>query len=65
MLVVRVPGDGSFNDRAEKDVRHAADDADADIVLCSDAGDVVGQGLERTAKRAIQPVKATLGRVFK
>ena len=65
VLVVRVPGDGSFNDRAEKDVRHAADDADADIVLCSDAGDVVGQGLERTAKRAIQPVKATLGRVFK
>lgn len=65
ILVVRTDDQAPLSDRTATDIRHAADSADADIILCSDAGDVVAQGIARTATRAILPVKAALGRILK
>lgn len=65
ILVVRVDETAPLSDSTEKGIRLAADAADADMIMCPVAGDVVEQGLGQTARRAIQPVKAALGRIWK
>ena len=65
ILVVRVDGSDPLSDTTEKGIRLAADSADADMIMCSDAGDIVEQGMAKTARNAIQPVKAALGRIWK
>lgn len=65
ILVVRVDGSEPLSDTTEKGIRLAADSADADMIMCSDAGDIVEQGMAKTARNAIQPVKAALGRIWK
>lgn len=63
-LIVRVGPDGQIGDQAERDIRIAADLAEASVVMMPDAGDIVAQGLGKTARNALRPLKATLGRIF-
>lgn len=63
ILFVRGRSEG-LDLKAEREIRMAAEEADALLLFSPNAGDVVAQGIEATATRIVQPLRVALGRIL-
>ena len=63
-LLVRAARGKGLTLKAEREIRRAAEEADAMLVFCPDAGDIVEQGIEATATRIAHELRVTLARIL-
>lgn len=63
LLIVRADRDG-LDLKAEREMRLAAEEADALLIFCPAAGDVVSQGINTTATRMAHQLRVALGRIL-